>query len=96
MATDNALVEMVFALVRHYGFSRQRAGFVIGELTSISSINCNRDRVARAIEFWEDHPKLSFEDCLMAEHCADRDAAPLWTFDAKLSSQHPAASQVPG
>jgi len=65
------------------------------ELLSLDNFECQRRLIRPAIDFWQSHPKLSFEDCLIAETARARAAVPLWTFDHKLATQHPAAQEVP-
>ena len=89
-----AIAEFVYVLVAHYGRSRAQAGIVTRWLLAIDSLDCQRNVALAALDAYETHPKLSFEDCLLAEDARASRATPLWTFDAKLASQHPAAQLV--
>ena len=93
--SDYAFIELVFALDRYYDLSRDQIADTVLGIVAIDTIECNGITVASAVEFWRTHPKLSFEDCLMAEDAESHDAVPLWTFDHKLANQHSAAKEVP-
>jgi len=83
--------EFVYALTTHYGMDRDQAGTLVRWVMDIESVDCPRDLILASVEFFQAHPKLSFEDCLLAEQARFESAVPLWTFDAKLANQHPAA-----
>lgn len=95
LVPDYVFVELAFALERHYSFTRQQIGETFTKIMNIDVIDCHRARLANATTYWQDHPKLSFEDCLIAEYAQSHDATPLWTFDRKLANQHPSAQEVP-
>ncbi|MDR2896832.1 MAG: PIN domain-containing protein [Propionibacteriaceae bacterium] len=86
--------EFVYALTTHYGLTRQQAGTLVRWVLAIESVDCDRNTLTAATAMFESHPKLSFEDCLLAEQAASHGALPLWTFDQKLARQHPAARLV--
>ena len=46
------------------------------------------------LPFYADHPSLSFVDCYSAFEAEKSNAEPLWTFDRKLSSQHPSTKNL--
>lgn len=95
VVSDIAVVEVVFALCRHYEFSRAAAAEAIEGLMSLTQIDCNRVMFKRALPLFIDRPKLSFEDCCLATYAELSDAEPLWTFDRKLASQAHSARLVP-
>ncbi|MCL2782687.1 MAG: PIN domain-containing protein [Propionibacteriaceae bacterium] len=95
MVADYVFVELVFVLERHYGFDRGQIARAATGIMELGNIECHEDLLRAAIEFWQVHPKLSFEDCLMAEYAQTQSAVPLWTFDHKLANQHIAAEEVP-
>lgn len=95
VVADIAVIEVVFALCRHYGFSREAAAEAITGLLSLTAIDCNRTLFTRALRLFTDRPKLSFEDCCLVAYAESSDAQPLWTFDKKLANQAPAARLVP-
>lgn len=90
-----AIVEVIFALCRHYEFSRSAAAEAIEGLMSLTQITCDRVMVRRALQLFTEHPKLSFEDCCLATQVELSEAVPLWTFDKKLAGQAPSARLVP-
>lgn len=93
--SDVAVIEVVFALCRHYEFSRAAAAEAIEGLMSLTQIDCNRVTFGRALPFFTGHPKLSFEDCCLATYAELSNAEPLWTFDRKLAGQAQSARLVP-
>lgn len=94
VVSDIAVIEVVFALCRHYEFSRGAASAAIEGLMSLTEIDCNRVMFSRALPLFTDHPKLSFEDCCLATYAEVSNAQPLWTFDRKLAGQAPSARLV--
>lgn len=62
---------------------------------AIKSIHADEEFFATVCDAYMTHPKLSFTDCLLAETAHASHALPLWTFDEKLATQHPAAQLVP-
>jgi predicted nucleic acid-binding protein len=95
LVSDLAIAEYVFALERHYGFTRDQAAELTAGLLENPHIVANGEVLAQALERYRTAPKLSFADCYLAAAAADQGAAPLWTFDKKLARQHPAAREVP-
>ena len=94
VVSDVAVIEVIFALCRHYGFSRAAAAEAIEGLMSLIQIDCNRAIFKRALPFFTHHPKLSFEDCCLATYAELSNAEPLWTFDRKLAGQADSARLV--
>lgn len=92
--SDVAVIEVIFALCRHYEFSRAAAAAAIEGLISLTEIDCNRVMFSRALPLFMDRPKLSFEDCCLATYAEVSNAQPLWTFDRKLARQAPSARLV--
>ncbi|KAA1249540.1 type II toxin-antitoxin system VapC family toxin [Mycobacterium simiae] len=95
VVSDIAVVEVVFALCRHYKFTRAAATEAIEGLMSLTRIECNRVMFRRALALFTDRPKLSFEDCCLATYAELANAEPLWTFDKKLAGQADSARLVP-
>ncbi|MGH3969340.1 MAG: type II toxin-antitoxin system VapC family toxin [Mycobacterium sp.] len=94
--SDVAVIEVVFALCRHYEFTRDAAAEAIDGLMSLIQIDCNQTVFTRARQLFTDHPKLSFEDCCLASYAELSNALPLWTFAKNLAGQAPSARLVPG
>jgi predicted nucleic-acid-binding protein len=95
VVSDVAVIEVVFALCRHYEFSRGAAAEAIEGLMSLTQIESNRALFMRALPLFAEHPKLSFEDCCLVSYAELCNAQPLWTFDKKLAGQAPSARPVP-
>lgn len=92
---DSAVIEVVFALERHYQFSRHQIGEAMYSLMSLIQINCNRNLFTTVLPHYIEHPSLSFEDCCLAVYAQLNQAIPLWTFDRKLANQSSHARLVP-
>jgi predicted nucleic-acid-binding protein len=84
---DTAMIELVFALDRYYGFSRQQIAEAVDGLMKLKQINCNRALFETAIPLFLKHSGLSFEDCCLSIYARLNNAEPLWTFDKKLANQ---------
>jgi predicted nucleic-acid-binding protein len=84
---DTAIIELVFALDRYYGFSRSQTAEAVEGLMKLKKINCNRALFDRAMPVYIKHTGLSFEDCCLSVYAQLNDAEPLWTFDKKLAIQ---------
>ena len=76
VVSDVAVIEVVFALCPHYEFSRAAAAEAIEGLMSLTQIDCNRVVFKRALPFFTDHLKLSFEDCCLATYAELSNAEP--------------------
>jgi len=91
VVSDYVFVELIFALDRHYGISRAHIAEVVADIIDLPNIESHSELLQAALTHWTSHPKLSFEDCLMAEYARAENAIPLWTFDRKLANQHEVA-----
>ena len=88
--------EFVHALDRHYGQSRPRIAEMVRAVVNLDRVECAAEVVLGAVARYLDHPKLSFEDCCLAERARRDGAVPLWTFDRKLAAQADCARLVGG
>jgi predicted nucleic-acid-binding protein len=88
---DTALVELIFALTSHYGMKRSQVKELVTWVLDNPKCNCNDGVFRTALELYENHHSLSFEDCLLGCYASLRSATPLYTFDKKLANQHPNA-----
>lgn len=95
VVADIAVIEVVFALCRHYEFSRTAAAEAVEALMSLTQIDCNHVMFKHVLPLFIDRPKLSFEDCCLAVSAELSNAEPLWTFDRKLAGQARSARLVP-
>lgn len=94
VVADVSLVEVIFALERHYGVSRAEIGHYMWIVLAMPKIECNRSIFQKVLPVYEACPKLSIEDCYLAAQAEVAGAVPLWTFDQKLAHQHGAARLV--
>ena len=84
---DIAIIELVFALDRYYGFNRLQIDEAVDGLMKLPAIDCNRILFEGALGIYLEHNSLSFEDCCLSIYAELNDAEPLWTFDKKLTNQ---------
>ena len=91
--SDLALSETVYVLETVYRKSREEIGDLLQFFLTRydDTIRYNRDLVASAMPFYIEHPKLSFNDCVLASLAELNHAEPLFTLDKKLANQHPSA-----
>ena len=94
VVADIAIIELVFVLGRHYGFTRKAVSEAVEGLMGLTQITCNRVLFERSLQLFLQHPKLSFEDCCLATYSVLNHAEPLWTFDKKLANQVPTVQLV--
>ena len=90
-----ALNETVFALQNHYALDREQIAAMVKWVIALPTIVGEYETVVAALDTYESHPQLSYTDCYLAEEAAHLAMLPLWTFDKKLSRQHPSAQEVP-
>ena len=91
---DTAIIELVFALQRYYGFTRQQVAEAVAGLTRLGVIDCNRTLFEGVLPIFVEHAALSFEDCYLSTYASLNDIEPLWTFDKKLANQTASAELV--
>ena len=84
---DIAIIEVIFALDRYYNVPRQQIAEVVFALAARPNLVLNRALFMAAIPNYIKHPRLSIEDCCLAEYARLNSALPLWTFDKKLAGQ---------
>jgi predicted nucleic acid-binding protein len=88
LVPDVVIMGVVFALRRHYHFTRAQVVDTVTELMKIPNLDINRSVISAALLHYINHPKLSFEDCYLAEMANQNNAEPLYTFDRKLAAQY--------
>ena len=92
--SDLVISEVVFNL-KSSRLHRKSIVGIIEAIISKSNIHISPFVADEVIPFYATHPALSFIDCYAACEAKNNDADPLWTFDRKLASQHPAAKLLP-
>ncbi|MDR1237336.1 MAG: PIN domain-containing protein [Propionibacteriaceae bacterium] len=95
LVSDIAVAEYVYALEDHYHLAREQVAEMVRGIILLPNVRLDESRFAAVLDEWVSHPKLSFEDCCLAESARAAEATPLWTFDKKLAKQHGAAAEVP-
>lgn len=91
---DIAIIELVFVLERHYGFTREQVKEAVTGLMQLKEIACNRNLFEKALVIFQSHSALSFEDCCLSTYATLNEAEPLWTFDKKLAIQSSGARLI--
>ena len=94
LVSDIAIMEIVFVLERHYGFTRQQVADTIAGLMSIWNLVINRRVISDSLDFYMDHNTLSFEECYLAGMARFHKAEPLYTFYRKLAAQSDAVEEL--
>ena len=91
--SDLAITETVFVLETVYARSRAEIASLLTLFFSFFSETLSFDRsiFSKVIPVYVSHPKLSFNDCFLANDAEEYSAEPLFTFDKKLAKQHPSA-----
>jgi predicted nucleic-acid-binding protein len=84
---DAALIEMVFVLEKIKKISRETIEKAFMAIFEKDNIFCNRKLFIEILPVYTGHPKLSFVDCYLEVFAAATEAAPLLTFDKKMSAQ---------
>jgi predicted nucleic acid-binding protein len=87
---EAAVIECVYALSEHYSWPRAAIRDVVSATLQLEPIISSKWLLEQTLEFYAQHPKLSFQDCFLAERAQQNRHTPLWTFDHKLASQHSA------
>ncbi|MDR0283938.1 MAG: PIN domain-containing protein [Propionibacteriaceae bacterium] len=93
---DLVIAEYVHALAAHYHLDRPFISELVLTIVQLPHIQCSTGIVTAALTHYVNKPKLSFEDCFIAEHARANRALPLWTFDRKLAHQHESAARLEG
>lgn len=91
---DIALIEVIFALERYYEIPRKEIVETLSAFQGNLKFNFNRKLFEEAGTIYENHPKLSIEDCCLVTYAKLNEATPLWTFDEKLAKQTDSAAKV--
>ena len=88
--SDLVLAEVVFNL-QGTKMPRKNIVSILSRLFDLPNVHVNHTILDQALPFYEDHPALSFVDCMAAAYAKAENKTPLWTFDRKLANQHPSA-----
>ena len=83
---DVAIVELAFALEKHYELPRDIVCSNIIKVLDEPVFNCNRALFQQATVKYGQHPALSFVDCCLLYY-ADLQDVTVWTFYKKFANQ---------
>lgn len=92
---DAAIIEMVYALESLYRFPRTTITSNVRKVLNEPVFNCNRMMFGAAVNYYNEHPALSFVDCCLLHYAQLQNALPLWTFDKKLVNQSTGVAKIP-
>lgn len=84
---DVVIVELTFALEKHYELPRDLVFENINKVIDESVFNCNKTLFRRALVEYSSHPSWSLLDCCLLSYAELQNALPVWTFDKKLINQ---------
>lgn len=90
---DLAITEAVYVLEGER-LSREKIVAELKTVLSIPRLDYYEELFSKVFEMYVQHPKLSFNDCYLAELMADKERTPFYTFDEKLAKQSPYAELV--
>lgn len=91
---DQAVVEVVYVLGGHYGYSRSQICDVIRELIANQHLIMNRNLFEAVLALYEKHTAVSFTDVCLSIYAKLTNATPLLTFDKKLARQIPHVDEI--
>ena len=83
---DVAISEAVYVLEKQQHYSRE---FIVEYLSGFLQLGrfVFSQEILKILRDYLEHPKLSFNDCYLAEKAKSLGREPLWTFDRKLVAQ---------
>lgn len=87
---DLVLAEVIFNLQKQASSRKDIVEF-LHDLFSLDNIHPESPFIESVLDFYAEHPALSFVDCYSASKAEFTNKEPLLTFDKKLSKQHPSA-----
>lgn len=92
---DLAITEAVYNLEGpFYGFSRETIVKSLRFFLRTPRVDADKELLEGVFELYLTHPKLSFNDCYLAEVTGRKEKTPLWTFDKALARQVETAKLV--
>jgi len=92
--SDVTIAEYVHALESYYRIDRATICDMVLTLVRLTNVRCSDTVIMSALTHYAGKPKLSFDDCFIAEYARAHHAIPVWTFDRKLANQHDAAALI--
>ena len=88
---DAVVAEVEHVLNKVYTWSHERIQENLSFFFSIENVRPESPYISEVLEFYKNHPSLSYVDCYSAFFAENNNKEPLYTFDKKLSNQHPSA-----
>lgn len=86
-----AITEAVFILERSRKMSREMVVESLKLLLDNTFVHYDNHLLDEVFPFYLQHPKLSFNDCVLSFETAKEQREPLWTFDQDFAKQSPTA-----
>ena len=95
--SDLVLSECFYVLQgRRYNFPRDVAIDALKNVLALSRVDYDKAVIDPAIDFYAEHPALSFTDCYLKCFAENREITPVWTFDKKLVGQSGGIAKIVG
>ena len=91
--SDMVVAEVIFNLQMDK-LKRSTIVNILNQLFEKKNIEVSTFVKNTVLPFFAGHPALSFVDCYTAFEAEKSHAEPLWTFDRKLSAQHPSTKKL--
>jgi predicted nucleic-acid-binding protein len=91
---DAVFYELIYFLEKVKKISRPLIRDSINTIFLDGAFFANEEIISEALDFYVEHPKLSFIDCYLAQKAKSLKEMTLFTFDNKLSNQHEFAKLI--
>lgn len=90
---DLVIAEVIFNL-KNQALSRSEISSFLKFFFSLPNVHPESSFVLDILDFYVEHPSLSFVDCYSAAFAEVNKKEPLLTFDKKLAKKHPSAKLI--
>lgn len=90
---DIVISEAAYVLKSRYGLNHSEIAEAVEAIIDNTRFITNRDLFKNILPVYLAHPKLSFNDCYIAEKARQKKALPLWTSDHKFALQSDATKE---
>lgn len=95
--SELVLAECFYVLqTEPYSFPKEQSIRLIRGILSLPRVDYDRAVIDPAIDFYAEHPALSFTDCYLKCFAENREITPVWTFDKKLVGQSGGIAKIVG
>ncbi len=84
---DAVFVELEYALVSHYSFTRNDVADTFDDIIALNHINCNRALLVRVLPQYRTAMSISYVDICLDTYAHLTQSEPLFTFDKNLAKK---------